>query len=312
MRDTLIKLTRNSTDFIIYRTLSTKAASGEELAAKLGVTRKAVWKAIEKLRSFGFEIEASKRTGYVITAKPELNPYDVADIAFSELKDVVDEVHYYSVTDSTNERARIYSKPGVLIFAEEQTAGKGRLGRRWESGKGGLYFTLTLKPEFGIEDIPKITLTTGLAVAKAIGGRIKWPNDVLINGKKVCGILCELAGEIESPIVIIGVGVNVKNEIPKELKEKAARLCDFFDCTPTQVFRRVLAEFYDCYNKLRSGKWDELRSELAYLCETIGKRVKVLTPSGVYEGIAEQIAEDGALVVNGRRIYAGECVHLRL
>ncbi len=304
-----MRITRESKEYQIYSRIKSKPTSGEKLALELGISRTAVWKFVEKLRGLGFEIESKK--GYFVLSKPEVNPYDVADITFSELKDLVKEVQYYFFTDSTNVRAKEYGKPEVLHFAEEQSSGKGRLGRSWFSGKGGLYFTLTLKPALEIQDLPKIGLTAGLAVAKAVGGKIKWPNDVLIEGKKVCGILCELSGEFENPVVIVGIGINVKNDLPEELSDKAGRLCDFYECKPMDVFRVVLRNFYEEYQKLLKGKWEEIREEVIRLCETIGKRVRVETPSGIYEGIAESLSDEGALIVGGKKVYVGDCIHLR-
>ncbi len=299
-----IRITRESTIFKVYKSLN---RSGEEIAKKLGISRTAVWKAIEKLREFGYVIQSKKGIGYRVISKPEISPVEVADIAFNNLKELVEEVWYYREVDSTNQRAREYSKPKTLFFAESQSAGRGRMGREWFSAKGGLYFSLTLKPELSIEDIPKLTLTTGLAVAKSIpNAKVKWPNDVLLNGKKVCGILCELVGEVEQLIVIVGIGVNVKNPIPKELEDKATN----FEAELIDVFDSVTQNLYVHYKMLFKGKWDKIRKEYIENCETIGKFVRVKTISKVYEGFAERIDDDGALVVNGERIYAGECFYI--
>ncbi len=307
----VVRISKYSTDYLVYKLLRAQHRSGEEIAAELDISRTAVWKAIEKLRSAGFDVDAKTRKGYAISSEPRFSPYHLADIVFTEMGDMVEEIYYFDVTTSTNEKAKEILKPAILLFAEEQSAGKGRHGRTWISPRGGLYFTITLKPELGIEDIPKVTLVTGLAVAKAIGGKIKWPNDVMIGGKKVCGILCELAGEVENPIIIIGIGINVENEIPEELKERAARLADFYSRSRLDVLRSVLRNFRSEYRKLRDGRWDEVRQDLLELCETLGRQVRVVTPAGVFEGIAEDIDESGALVVSGRKVYAGECIHLR-
>lgn len=305
-----MKIKRDSTIFKIFKFIES-GKSGEEIAKFLGISRTSVWKSVEKLREMGYSVEAKKGRGYAILSKPETSPLEIADIAFKNLKDLVCEVWYFQKTDSTNQRAREYSKPNVLFFAEEQSSGRGRMGRKWFSDRGGLYFTLTLEPRLNIEDIPKLTLTTGLAVAKALpDAKIKWPNDVLIQGKKVCGILCELIGEIENPVVIVGVGVNVKNRIPKELENKASSLSEFGNFKITDVFDRITREFHSYYSKLTNGYWREIRAEFIKNCETLGKKVRVETLSKVYEGLAEKIDEDGALIVNGERIYAGECFYL--
>lgn len=306
-----MRIKKQSTDYQVYRILSEKQMSGEEIGKKLGITRSAVWKAVNKLRGYGLKVESTGRS-YILVDKGELNPFEVADITFKRLDDHIDEVIYYETTDSTNERAKEYGKSKVLIFAESQTAGKGRLGRKWESQKGGLYFTLSLDPTLEYSELPKITLVAGLSVAEAIPeAKIKWPNDVLIRGKKVCGILSELYGEMENPMIVLGIGINVSNPIPDELKDVAASIGEFFDLSRREVFDSVLTNFGKYYQRLLEGGWSDLRKKFLKKCETIGKVVKVTTPAEEITGVAEDISENGALIVNGREVYAGDCIHLR-
>lgn len=305
-----MRITKQSTDYIIYKILMNKQLSGEEIGKKLGITRSAVWKTINKMKNYGLKIESNKK-GYRIIEESELNPYEVANISFERFGEFLDEVIYYESTDSTNERAKECKRPKVLFFAESQTAGKGRLGRRWESERGGLYFSISLEPKFGFEDLPKLTLIAGLAVAEALTGTIKWPNDVLINGKKVCGILSELHGEFENPLIVIGIGINVSNPIPEELKTTAASVNEFYRVGRRDVFDKVLLNFGRLYKDFLKGKWSELRKKFVKRCETIGKIVKVITPMGEIVGLAEGIDDDGAIIVNGIKVYAGDCIHLR-
>ena len=301
-----MKLTRNSTDLLVYKLLAEKRMSGEEVGRIAGVSRAAVWKAVKKIRENGVQIDASGK-GYTIIEKGEINPYEIALIAFKRLN-FLQEVHYYTLVDSTNLRARIYGKSNVLIFAESQSAGRGRLGRRWESEKGGLYFTLTLEPALSFDELSKLTLITGLSVAESLPeARVKWPNDVMVNGKKVCGILSEIYGELERLIVIIGIGINVSNPVP----ENAIRIRDFWEVRATEIFDRVLENFATNYRKLVEGEWAELRRRYVERCETLGKLVKIVTPGGEVTGRAEDIAEDGAIVINGKKVYSGDCIHLR-
>ncbi len=168
-------ISMDSTDYKVYRILSEKPTSGEALAKKLGITRTAVWKAVQKLKESGVYVESGSG-GYSITGEKELNPYEVARIAFDH---GFREVHFYDVTDSTNTRAKEYGKPDVLFFANRQTAGRGRYGREWLSEEGGLYFSVTLSPPLAYSDLPKLTLIAGLSVAEVIPqSEIKWPNDV--------------------------------------------------------------------------------------------------------------------------------------
>ncbi len=294
-------LTRDSTDFMVYKMLLNSPLSGAEIAAKLSVSRAAVWKHVEKLRRYGVVVEARK--GYEISSQKDPNPYAVAKAAFEAFPEI-GEVHYYDVVDSTNEAARRERRENAVFFAERQTAGRGRRGRSWVSEPGGLYFSVTLKPDF--EDVQRVTLAAGLAVARSVGGAIKWPNDVLIDGKKICGILCELAGSVEEPLLIVGIGINVRNPVP----ENAARLCDYSEYSIVEIFDKVMRNLRECCLAI-PNRWPDMLDEVRSLCETLGRRVRVYTPSGVIEGVAEKIDDDGALVVDGIRVLAGDCVHLR-
>ncbi len=300
-----MKLTRDSTDLQIYNLLTERCRSGEEMGKVLGISRAAVWKAINRIRQNGVQIDAKKK--YTIVRETDVNPYKIAKIAFRNLE-FLEEVHYYTSVDSTNLRAREYGRPNVLFFAESQTAGRGRLGRKWESDRGGLYFSITLEPPFSLDDLSKLTLIAGLAVADSLpDARLKWPNDVMVSGKKVCGILSEIHGEIEKPVVIIGIGINVSNPVP----ENAIRVQDFWEVSITRVFDLVLKNFSRHYNLMVEGEWEKLRERYVEKCETIGKVVRVITPGGEITGKAEKIAEDGAIVINGKKVYSGDCIHLR-
>ncbi|TDA27302.1 MAG: biotin--[acetyl-CoA-carboxylase] ligase [Archaeoglobi archaeon] len=224
--------------------------------------------------------------------------FEFASITFKNLP-FVENFYYYELTDSTNERARD-CETFSLILAEEQTKGRGRLNRDWISKRGGLYFSIVLPP-YSLE---KLTLVSALSVAEAIEhSRIKWPNDVLLFGKKFCGILGESFGDK----VIVGVGINVENdvEIPN-----ACKISSFYRMSRTEVFDRVTARFGKNYLELLSGNWKELFAKYRDLCDTLGKKVRVITSEGIFEGVAE-ICEDGAIIVGGKKIYAGDCIHLR-
>lgn len=299
-----MRISIDSTDFRVYSILSESPASGESIAEKLKISRTAVWKVVQKLKEWGVEVIAEPK-GYRIESQEELNPYEVARIAF---KNGFREVLFFDETDSTNERAKEFRRPDAIVFANRQSKGKGRHGRVWLSERGGLYFSLILSPKLDYSELPKLTLIAGLSVAESIeGSEIKWPNDVLIGNKKVCGILSEVLGEIENLFVVIGIGINVSNPVP----ENAISLSQLYHISRREIFERVLRNFSKNYKELLNGNWSELRERIVAKCTTIGRRVKVLTAAGEIEGIAETIAEDGSLVVNGRRIYAGDCIHLR-
>ncbi|RLI76895.1 biotin--[acetyl-CoA-carboxylase] ligase [Archaeoglobales archaeon] len=288
--------------------------SGHKIAKELGISRTAIWKAIAKLKEMGYKVETRKGKGYKLLKKPEISVYEVA-LALKG-SDLIDKIYYYKEIDSTNEVAKRKGASNILVFAERQSAGKGRLGRRWFSDYGGLYFSIALKPGLSIDDVPKITLTTGLAVCDALNelglkARIKWPNDVLIGKKKVCGILCEIVGEVESPLVIVGIGVNVKNEIPDELKDKAISIKEFKDVSLLDVFCNIIKNFSSNYKMLIGGEWKVIRKKWIEKSDTIGKEVVVSVGGKKYSGKATGIDEDGGLILNGKtRVYSGECFYV--
>ena len=210
--------------------------SGQELCEKFGVSRTAVWKAINQLKQAGYEIEAVQNKGYHIVSSPDI-------LSRTELESnrkttwVGEEIHYFDSTDSTNTRAKRLAEDGAvhgtLVVADEQTGGRGRRGRAWESQKGvSIYMSLVLKPEIEPNHASMLTLITAMAVAGGIEKttglecKIKWPNDIVIHGKKVCGILTEMSTQMDYiNYIVIGIGINVQNEsFPEEIGEVATSL----------------------------------------------------------------------------------------
>lgn len=279
--------------------------SGERIARMLGVSRTSVWKFVKKLEDLGYVIERKRGLGYRILRSPDISPYEVASVC-RDLS-LIDEVYYYKVTDSTNLRAREVAKPRRLFIAERQTKGRGRYGRSWMSEEGGLYFSITLS--MPIEYVPRLTLTTGVSIARVLNAKLKWPNDVMFEGRKLCGILCELVGGVEDPLIIVGIGINVNNpSCGISLKEIYGREVSRID-----VLSRVLRSFERYYFKLLSGDWDEIRREWIDLSETLGRFVKVRTVNRTYEGFALDLDEDGGLMldVGGKvvKVFSGDCFY---
>ncbi|MCS7118715.1 MAG: biotin--[acetyl-CoA-carboxylase] ligase [Archaeoglobaceae archaeon] len=225
--------------------------------------------------------------------------FEFASIAFRNLP-FIEEFYFYESIDSTNERAKS-GKIFSIFFAEEQKKGRGRLDREWISKKGGLYFSINLP----LYSLTKLTLISALSVAEAFeNARLKWPNDVLLFGKKFCGVLGETIGEK----AIIGIGINVENDV-REVSF-ACNLSSFYPVSREEAFERVTRNFAINYIDLLAGKWEELFARYVELCETVGRKVRVITPTGEIEGIAE-LGKDGAIVVDGKKIYSGDCVHIR-
>ena len=196
--------------------------SGEVLAQKLGISRVAVWKQIQRLKDMGYEIIADQNLGYCLISRPDLLiPQEVQIGLFT--KYIGKEIYHFPELKSTNiiakEKASHRAEgmdEGTLIIAERQSAGKGRLGREWFSPAGGIWLSIILFPQLSPSYISRITLITAVAVIKAIKiytqieSQIKWPNDILINEKKVCGILTEMSAELDIiNWVVVGIGINV-------------------------------------------------------------------------------------------------------
>src|SRR5258706_216125 len=208
------------------------AVSGSELAQVLGVSRATVWARIEELRSLGYDIEASPHLGYRLLSTPDLLHADDLVSRLGKTKVIGRDIRIFQETTSTNDviekLARDGVKEGVVVFAESQTKGRGRLGRKWISpAKKGLWFSVLLRPNLRPQEITQLTVASATALRRAIQSHtglkpeIKWPNDVLIRGKKVAGILTELSGELDHVrYVILGIGVDVKlkpNHFPPQL-----------------------------------------------------------------------------------------------
>ncbi len=309
---------------ILGRLRAAKApVSGEELAELLGCSRAAVWKRIAALREEGYRIEAHHAAGYVLAGTPDrLGPAELAPHLSGGWRDV----HWLARVDSTQRVARDLARSGAAegtaVVAEEQTAGRGRLGRSWHSPPGdNLYCSVVLRPPRAPAEVPQIALVAGLAVAAAVeetvGRRpaIKWPNDVLLDGKKVAGILTEMESEIERVHhVIAGIGVNLNTRrFPRELSAKASslRLLTGRPVDRAMFTARLLAALEARYGRYLSVGFTSVRTEWeSYSCLT-GTEVRVQGPGGEVAGRVLGLDDDGALRLRGAdgrvaRIVAGE------
>ena len=279
--------------------------SGENISERLGISRNAVWKHINKLRQDGYEIESVTKRGYKLISVPDV-------ISAELIKDGLDtefigqNVVYYDETDSTNNEAKRNSDmpDGTLFISEIQTGGKGRVGRAWVSPKGiGIWMSLLLKPHILPQDVAQITLVAGMATARSVGcgAKIKWPNDVVIGSKKICGILTEMSAEIERVNYIVpGIGINVNTEsFPDELKEKATSL--YIESGRKferyKIVQRFLKEFEILYKKFIKGGIAAITDDYRELCVTIGKEVSVIYPNRTINGRAIDINNNGELIV---------------
>lgn len=300
--------------------------SGEDIGRELSITRAAVWKGIKKLREEGYEIEAVTNRGYRLT-NPE-TMYNKRELEQGlKTKTMGQTIYFYEETDTTNNRARelaLEGAPeGTLVVAEKQTAGRGRRGKVWESPLGtGIWMSLVLRPQIAPAEASVLTLLCGLATAEAVEAEtglsadIKWPNDILINGKKAVGILTEMDCEMsEVHFVIPGIGINVNTaSFPPEIAEIATSL--YLECGKTVSRRRLvhkvlerLEEHYETF--LRTGSFAAMLEDYRKHCITLGKEVHVLGREPFFAE-ALDITSEGELLVrradNGKEevVFSGE------
>lgn len=316
MKTKILELMRDSQDYI----------SGQELCERFGVSRTAVWKAVNQLKEEGYDIEAVRNKGYRLKSAPEV-------LSESEIGSRLQtrwagrNLQYLKETDSTNNDAKRCMEEGgvhgTLIVAERQTAGRGRRGRLWESPEGtAIYMTIGMKPEFAPDKVSMLTLVMALSVAEAIEEQsgleagIKWPNDVVVNKRKVCGILTEMILEAEYiRCVVTGVGINVnQTAMPEEIAQTATSL--FIEkgekLSRAALIESVMRHFennYDCF--IGSLDLSELKEAYEARLANKDQLVRVLDPKGEYEGIARGIRCTGELIVElpdgiVREVYAGE------
>jgi len=213
--------------------------SGAQLAEQLGISRAAIWSRVEDLRQVGFDISASPHFGYKIIGEPDALIADDLLARLGKTKIVGRDIKVFEQTTSTNDivekLARDGVKEGVVVFAESQTKGRGRLGRKWISpARRGLWFSILLRPDLRPQETTQLTVVSATALRRAIESEtglkpeIKWPNDILIGGKKVAGILTELSAELDKVrYIILGIGIDVNldvNEFPADLKKTATSL----------------------------------------------------------------------------------------
>ncbi|WP_340820726.1 biotin--[acetyl-CoA-carboxylase] ligase [Methanolobus sp. WCC4] len=302
-----------------------KPVSGQEIGEKLGITRAMVWKYIRTLRKEGYDIRSSPKTGYILDAAPDrIDPEELKTILSTDLIGKV--ISYYSILDSTNNAARdiaLKSAEGTVVIAEKQSKGRGRMGKEWQSSPGGVWLSVILKPSIALENVSKITLIAGIAVTNVlrdigVDAHIKWPNDVLVKGKKICGILTEVSAEVDKvDYVIPGIGINanvslsdLSDEIRKDSTSISREMGKNID--RTAFVASLLYELEQQYIKFKTKQFTDIVEEWISLSDTIGKEVKITTPNRIIEGKAVGITEKGALVIldrNNKRqeIFAGNC-----
>ncbi len=300
--------------------------SGQQLCDSLGVSRTAVWKAVNQLKEEGYEIEALQNRGYRIIASPDVITAQEVESRLNTRWAGHPTVSFEQI-DSTNnwckKAAEEGAQEGLLVLADEQTAGKGRRGRRWETPRGSaVAMTLLLRPQIRPDRISMVTLIEGMALTDAcrrlyqlpIG--IKWPNDVVIHGKKISGTLTEMSAEMSAVnYVVVGTGINVNVEsFPEELADTATSI--MLETGARQSRAELIAASVDSFERyyekfLQTQDLSLLKEEYDGMLLNRGRQVRVLEPGNEYDGVAEGIDTLGELLVRTedgsvRKVYAGE------
>ena len=316
MKSEILRLLKESNTYI----------SGQQLCEQFQVSRTAVWKVIDQLKKEGYQIEAVRNKGYRLIDSPDV-------MSKAEIESPMDtkwagsNVVYYDEIDSTNNRAKEAgdnkAPHGTLFVADMQVAGKGRRGRVWQSPAGSsIYMTILLYPEISPLKAPQLTLVMAIAVAEGIkevtglDTKIKWPNDIVVNGRKICGILTEMSTEIDYiNHVVIGAGINVnQDDFPEDIRKTASSLKMELgkQVKRSELIAAIMKSFekdYEIFVKTEdlSGLQELYNSMLVNL----DRDVKVLEPGNEYEAHALGINKTGELIVRTaegeeKEIYAGE------
>ena len=283
--------------------------SGEEMSQRLNMSRAAIWKYMQELRAIGYEIAAVPHLGYQLVASPDrLLAQEV--LAGLDTKIIGRQIIVLDSTPSTMDEAfRLgmdNALEGVVVTAESQTKGRGRMGRSWSSPKArGLYFSIVLRPNLPLNQVARLTLMSAVALAQAIEEisdlkpLIKWPNDILLDGLKLAGILTELRAESDQvKFVVVGIGLNVNASThqmvagAQSLKVAAGKNFD-----RAMVLQAILRSMEKWYLKLLDHEFTHVMEEWKDRSATLKKRVRISDPAGDIEGEAIDLDEDGALLI---------------
>jgi BirA family biotin operon repressor/biotin-[acetyl-CoA-carboxylase] ligase len=312
---------------------NTEYLSGQDLSDVLKISRVAVWKHIKKIREMGYKIESKQKLGYRLESSTEkLLPWEI--LSGLKTKTLGKRVYYFDSVDSTQNHAmKIASEQtshGTLIIAEKQTNGKGRLGRKWVSPRGGIWLSIILHPKFDISVITLFPIASALALSNAIektlniNTELKWPNDITIKGKKVAGMLVDASIEsnkIES--MILGVGINYNLEV-KQIEKILKTTPNFYGVTSLSEHNKTiksillvqsfLLELEEIYNILNTGDIKKIIRDWTKKSSTIGQNIELNTEDGKIKGKAIKIDDDGALVIStnkkNKRITSGDVIYV--
>ena len=302
--------------------------SGELISNNLSVSRAAIWKHIRKLKDEGYVIESAPKKGYLLSkASDPITADEIKEGLCTKVfgkKNII----YLKETDSTNTRAKELAAQGApegtMVIAEKQTKGRGRRGRNWFSPPGGgIYFSLILRPAISPGETPRITLMTAVVLAETLISliklklKIKWPNDILVNGKKLAGILTEISTEMDAVnYIIVGLGMNVNTRFeifPQEIKENATSILiekgkQFPRVRLIQNYLKLYEQYYDMFKK---NNFEPIMKRWRELADIIGKQIRVDVIGKTHIGKVIDVDNDGVLILKDdhgglQRIFSGD------
>lgn len=317
MKKTILKLLKLNKDTFL---------SGQCISDKFQVSRTAIWKCMNSLREMGYKIESSPNRGYKLISVPDILTYEEIEPYLNTIN-IGRNIMYYKEIDSTNNKAKelaLTSPKGTVIISELQASGRGRLGRSWYSPFGkGIYMSTILKPDVDPIDASKITQVAAAALCESfntlgIKSYIKWPNDIIVNNKKVCGILTEMDAELNKiNYIVLGIGINVnmeKDSFPEDINTIASSLKaeSGMHINRQKLVSTILNNFEILYNEYLNKK--SISSSIKICRENsilLGKEIKIINGNKISQGIAMDIDDEGLLIVkdsndNLNKIISGE------
>ncbi|WP_462272147.1 biotin--[acetyl-CoA-carboxylase] ligase [Methanohalophilus sp.] len=304
-----------------------KPISGEHIGRKLEISRTMVWKYIQSLQSQGYSIISSPGKGYILNSVPDSLLPELVQAGL-ETDILGTDIRHNAELESTNDYAKTiakYAKEGTVVVAEVQKKGRGRKGFDWVSPRGGVWISIILKPSIVPADASRLTLVGGLAVVdslKSIGlnPSLKWPNDVLVNGKKICGILTEMEAEIDRvEYIVLGLGINLNfntDMLPEEIQDGSTTISDELG-TYVDRLEFVCSLLYNLeqyYIHFKTQPFEELMERWIDSSDTIGRNVRIVTPSKMVDGRAIGITLSGGLLLqkndsSTEEIMSGRCIY---
>lgn len=300
---------------VLYYLSDKHFISGEELSSALGISRTAIWKQIQKLKKLGYQIAVNSKGGYQINFRPDI--LLAAEIYKNiKTKTIGKKILYYKSITSTNFLAKQLLKnetnnllEGTVLIAEEQTAGRGRLGRNWHSPAGGIWFTIILFPDMEPAYVSSITLMSAVVLVNSLKTlykfkpQIKWPNDIVFNGQKIAGILTEMSVRMDKiNYVLVGIGINANlqtDKFPAEIRDQSISLTEILQkpISRTQLLQLVLENFEKYYHILQKNQISFILEEWKKNTETLGKYIAIMSEEKIISGKAIDVNLDGSLVV---------------